>query len=77
MAKLMMLIWMMIGVLTMSKAVSSVLVHANWQLSMDIEMHGTCCVTVCPTVCKVTAHWHASAKIPRQAPVCMLSLQLK
>lgn len=46
MGKPMMPIWMMTGVLTMSKAVSGMLCWppANWQLSASAEMHGSCCV---------------------------------
>lgn len=61
MAKPMMLIWMMIGVLIMSKAVSRMLCWSkaadHIQLSVGVRMHKPCCVTVCPSDCT----WQAGA----------------
>lgn len=75
MGKLMMLIWMMIGDLTMSEAVSRMPCwsHANWQLPVNAEMHGSYFVAVCPTVCKLTARWQANAQNARQILVSVVS----
>lgn len=75
MGKPMMPIWMMTGVLTMSKAVGRMLCWppANWQLSVSAEVHGSCCGPVCPSAVNLSERSQATVHVDRQMVVFVVS----